>query len=75
MGQTSKELQTVEEFPWNIPKVQQKLLDEIDLSVWECLGDKVNDILDDNYISAQAPLAAPGNLIDVTLARKDISAK
>ena len=48
---------------------------EIDQSVWECLGDKVDDILDDNYISAQAPLAAPGNLIDVTLARKNISAK
>ena len=36
---------------------------EIDQSVSLCLGDKMYDILDDNYISAQSPLAAPGNFI------------
>ena len=29
LGSVSKELQTVEQFPWNIPKVQQKLLEQL----------------------------------------------
>ena len=80
LGSSSKELQTVEQFPWNIPKLQQKLLrqlekmeclklcmdddteelEEIDQTVWECLGDKIDDILNDKYVSVQTVLATPG---------------
>ena len=88
LGSSSKELQTVEQFPWVIPKLQQKLIkqlekmeglqlsmdgdtgeiEEIDQSVWESIGDKIDDIMDDKYVSAQTVLAAPG-------ARKGRSAK
>ena len=81
LGSTSKQLQKVQLFPWHIPKIQQQLLEhlkkmeslklseveEVDLSMWESLGAKVEDIMEDKYISVQAPLGAPGNLIDVTL--------
>ena len=83
LGSTSKQLQKVETFPWQIPKVQQELLEElckmeklklsmdeggqlvkeIDQSVWGSLGKKIDDIMEDKYLSVQTPLAAPGSLI------------
>jgi hypothetical protein len=80
LGGISKELQTVEQFPWNIPKLQQKLLkqlekmvnlslsmsdvteetEEIDQSVWENLGAKIDDILEDKYVSVQTFLFGAG---------------
>lgn len=85
LGGISKELQTVEQFPWNIPKLQQKLLkqlekmvnlslsmsdvteetEEIDQSVWENLGAKIDDILEDKYVSVQTSLFGAGNFNNV----------
>lgn len=86
LGSCSKELQKVEQFPWKIPRIQLRLLDqlqkmenlklgmdgegemvvEIDQNVWESLGDKIKDVLEDRYLSEQIPLAAPGSLVDIT---------
>ena len=76
LASASKKLQKVEQFPWQIPKVQLQLVEdlkkmedlrlgmemdserviEIDKSVWQSLGARIQDIMDDKYISAQAPL-------------------
>ena len=40
---------------------------EIDQNVWESLGEKIKDVLEDRYISVQTPLAAPGCFIDIIL--------
>ena len=77
LGSISKELQTVEQFPCNIPKVQEKLLTElenmeklelskesgIDKNIWESLENRKGDILEEKYVHDQTPLAAPGKLI------------
>ena len=86
LGRISKQLQTVEQFPWNIPKVQQALVQqlkkmeglklggegdemeqELDESLWESLGAKMDDVLDQRYMTAQTTVFAPGDLFTVTL--------
>ena len=85
LGSISKQLQKVQTFPWQIPKIQQELLaeltkmeklklsmdeegqlvKEIDNSVWGSLGKKIDDIMEDRYLSVQTPLDAPGSFIDI----------
>ena len=79
LGSVSSLLQTVEQFPWDIPKRQDELLDqlkkmmtlklcvdeqgevqEVDQSLWERLGEKLEDILDDQYVSVQTVLSPGG---------------
>ena len=80
LASASKKLQKVEVFPWQIPLIQQQLVEdlkkmedlrlsmdmeservvEIDKSVWQSLGARIDDIMDDKYTTAQAPLFPAG---------------
>ena len=35
-------------------------LEEVDQSLWENLGEKIEDILEDKYVKAQTAIFAPG---------------
>ena len=72
LGSYSKLLQRVEQFPWDIPKLQQSLIEKlalmeglslsqvstegIDKSLWTNLRSKLGDVLDEKYVTAQTTL-------------------
>ena len=76
LGSTSSLLQTVQQFPWDIPKKQAALLtqlnkmktlklsmneesgelEEIDQSLWPKLGENVDAVLEDRFVSVQTAL-------------------
>ena len=76
LGSFSKQLQRVEQFPWDIPKLQQSLVQQletmeglklsegggegIDQNMWTSLGEKLEDILEENYMTAQTSVFGPG---------------
>ena len=43
-------------------------LEEIDKSLWEALGAKVEKVMEEQYMSAQTAVFSPGDLINITLA-------
>ena len=86
LGSASKQLQTVEQFPWNVPKLQQGLIEqlrkmeklklsesnrEIDGTLWKNFAAKLEDVLEDSYMTAQTAVFAQGDFIDITLADED----
>ena len=78
LGSVSSQLQTVQMFPWDIPKKQRELIcllrkmeklkltindetdemEEINQQLWENLGEKLDFVLDEKYVSAATTLSA-----------------
>ena len=48
---------------------------EIDSTLWENFGAKLESVLEDLYMTAQTAVFAPGELIDITLADNDTMPK
>ena len=77
LGSISCQLQRVEQFPWDIPKIQRKLLEtlnemeklnlmnnyetgemmDINMQTWPNLGEKIDFVLNGEYVSVQTSLA------------------
>merc|ERR1712179_407887 len=77
LGSISCQLQRVEQFPWDIPRIQRKLLEtlnemeklnlinnyetgemkDINMQTWPNLGEKIDFVLNGEYVSVQTSLA------------------